>query len=170
MTNAMTPARYVESLFGLDGKLAVVTGASRGIGLAISQALASAGADIVGVSREMPQGDSNVRTVVEAQGRKYTPLRSDFSVRVVVGVYKQPTALDRQAVCFKEQTILGVGVYTPQDVTWAIELIASGALGLDRFPTKSFDLKDVAAAFDATTSGQDCLKVLLTPLSGKVDA
>jgi len=38
MTNAMTPARYVESLFGLDGKLAVVTGASRGIGLAISQA------------------------------------------------------------------------------------------------------------------------------------
>jgi len=28
----------VESLFGLDGKLAVVTGASRGIGLAISQA------------------------------------------------------------------------------------------------------------------------------------
>jgi hypothetical protein len=25
MTNAMTPARYVQSLFGLDGKLAVVT-------------------------------------------------------------------------------------------------------------------------------------------------
>ena len=70
MTNATTPARYVESLFGLGGKLAVVTGASRGIGLAISQALASAGADIVGVSREMPQGDSNVRTVVEALGRK----------------------------------------------------------------------------------------------------
>jgi 2-deoxy-D-gluconate 3-dehydrogenase len=84
MTSATTPARYVESLFSLDGKLAVVTGASRGIGLAISQALASAGADIVGVSREMPQGDSDVRTVIEALGRKFTPLRADFSVRADV--------------------------------------------------------------------------------------
>jgi len=89
---------------------------------------------------------------------------------VVVGVYKAPTALDLQAVCFKEQTIIGVRVYTSADVTHAIELIASGALGLDRFPTKAFDLADVAAAFDAATSGQDCLKVLLTPLSGKADA
>jgi 2-deoxy-D-gluconate 3-dehydrogenase len=84
MTNAATPASYVQSLFSLDGKLAVVTGASRGIGLAISQALASAGADIVGVSREMPEGDSEVRAVVEALGRKFTPLRADFSVRADV--------------------------------------------------------------------------------------
>ena len=88
---------------------------------------------------------------------------------VVVGVYKQPTALDLQAVCFKEQTVIGVRVYTSQDVTHAIELIASDALGLGRFPTKAFDLTDVTAAFDAATSGQDCLKVLLTPLSGKAD-
>jgi (R,R)-butanediol dehydrogenase / meso-butanediol dehydrogenase / diacetyl reductase len=88
---------------------------------------------------------------------------------VVVGVYKAPTALDLQAVCFKEQTIIGVRVYTSADVTHAIELIASGALGLDRFPTKAFDLTDVTDAFDAATSGQDCLKVLLTPLSGKAD-
>ena len=88
---------------------------------------------------------------------------------VVVGVYKAPTALDLQAVCFKEQTIIGVRVYTSADVTHAIELIASGALGLDRFPTKAFDLADVAAAFDAATSGQDCLKVLLTPLAGRAD-
>ena len=65
--------------------------------------------------------------------------------------------------------MIGVRVYTSADVTRAIELIASGALGLDRFPTKAFDLTDVAAAFDAATSGQDCLKVLVTPLSGKAD-
>ena len=88
---------------------------------------------------------------------------------MVVGVYKQPAAVDLQAVCFKEQTVIGIRVYTSQNVATAIELIASGALGLDRFPTKSFDLTDVVAAFDAATSGQDCLKVLLTPLSGKVD-
>jgi len=88
---------------------------------------------------------------------------------VVVGVYKAPTPLDLQAVCFKEQTVVGVRVYTSADVTAAIELIASGALGLDRFPTKAFDLADISAAFDAAASGQDCLKVLVTPLTGKAD-
>lgn len=89
---------------------------------------------------------------------------------VVVGVYKQPTPLDLQAVCFKEQSLVGVRVYTSADVARAIELIASGALALDRFPTKAFDLADVSAAFEAATSGQDCLKVLVTPLDGEADA
>lgn len=89
---------------------------------------------------------------------------------VIVGVYKQPTAIDLQAVCFKEQSIMGVRVYTSADVTRAIELIASDALGLAHFPMKAFALADVRAAFDAATSGQNCLKVLLTPLDGKADA
>ena len=89
---------------------------------------------------------------------------------VVVGVYKQPTALDLQTVCFKEQTVVGVRVYTSDDVTRAIELIAAGALGLDRFPTRAFALTNVDAALAAAASGQDCLKVLVTPLDGKTDA
>ena len=81
MTNAITPAAYAESLFSLEGKLAVVTGASQGIGLAIAQSLASAGADIIGVSYDMPDGESDVRSVVEGLGRKFTPVCADFSVR-----------------------------------------------------------------------------------------
>ena len=81
MTDVTSPATYIEELFSLEGKLAVVTGASQGIGLAIAETLAKAGADIVGVSYDMPDGDSDVRTVVEALGRKFTPLRADFSVR-----------------------------------------------------------------------------------------
>jgi len=84
MTHATTPAAYAESLFGLEGKLAVVTGASQGIGLAIAESLASAGADIIGVSFDMPQGESDVRTLVEGLGRTFTPLRADFSVRAEV--------------------------------------------------------------------------------------
>lgn len=82
MTNAaITPAAYAESLLSLEGQLAVVTGASQGIGLAIAESLASAGADIIGVSYDMPDGESAARTAVEAKGRTFTPLRADFSVR-----------------------------------------------------------------------------------------
>lgn len=44
----------VESLFRIEGKVALVTGASRGIGRAISRVLARAGARVVLVSRKEP--------------------------------------------------------------------------------------------------------------------
>ena len=88
---------------------------------------------------------------------------------VIVGVYKEPAALDLQAICFKEQSLVGVRVYTSSDVTRAIELIASDALNMSPFPTKAFDLADTGAAF-AAARGQDCLKVLVTPLHGRADA
>lgn len=42
---------YLERLFSLNGKVALVTGASRGIGAALVQALAGAGAYTVGLGR-----------------------------------------------------------------------------------------------------------------------
>lgn len=67
-----------DALFDLSGKLAVVTGASRGIGLAMAIALAEAGADIVGVSAHMPDSGSDVQLAVEKLHRRFTGLRADF--------------------------------------------------------------------------------------------
>lgn len=74
----------MNSQFSLSGKLAVVTGARRGIGLAMSVALAKAGADIIGVSSNMEEGESELRREVEKLGRKFLPFKVDFSNRTEV--------------------------------------------------------------------------------------
>lgn len=43
---------YLDSLFSLDGKVAIVTGASRGLGRAAAVALAGAGAEVVLIGRD----------------------------------------------------------------------------------------------------------------------
>ncbi len=68
-------------LFSLAGKTALVTGCKRGIGLAMAQALAEAGADIIGVSATLESEGSRVEAAVRAAGRQFRPYRCDFSDR-----------------------------------------------------------------------------------------
>jgi 2-dehydro-3-deoxy-D-gluconate 5-dehydrogenase len=69
----------VNDLFDLGGRLALVTGARRGIGLAMAEALARAGADIVGVSASLEPSGSDVERRVVAAGRAFTALAADLS-------------------------------------------------------------------------------------------
>ena len=71
-------------MFDLTGRLAVVTGCRRGIGLAMAEALAGAGADIIGVSRQLDAESSEVQQRVEATGRTFAGHCVDFADRVAV--------------------------------------------------------------------------------------
>jgi 2-deoxy-D-gluconate 3-dehydrogenase len=71
-------------MFDLTGKLALVTGARRGIGLAMAQALCDAGADIIGVSAQLEPSGSEIQQRVEAAGRTFTGYQVDLSNRASV--------------------------------------------------------------------------------------
>jgi len=64
------------NLFDLSGKVAIVTGTSRGLGQYIGRALARAGADLVITSRD-PATLKAFQAEVEALGRKGLPLALD---------------------------------------------------------------------------------------------
>ena len=68
--------------FKLDGKLAIVTGSSQGIGQGMAKALAEAGADIINFSRGQKDGQNDAtRAIIEGLGRHYDFFPTDFGDR-----------------------------------------------------------------------------------------
>jgi len=76
-----------QSVFDLTGKVAIVTGASRGLGQTFARALAGAGADLVVTSRTL-DSLKTFQKEIEALGRRAVPLeldvRDEASIRRMV--------------------------------------------------------------------------------------
>lgn len=67
-----------SNLFGLEGKVAIVTGSGRGIGKAIALGLAEGGADVVVCSRTQPEIE-RVAQEIQSLGRKALPIVVDLT-------------------------------------------------------------------------------------------
>src|SRR3984885_12398622 len=70
--------------FDIQGQVALVTGAARGLGRAIALALAAAGADVALGLRDAAR-DGGVAAEIEALGRRALPLQMDLAVPGQIG-------------------------------------------------------------------------------------
>ncbi|MBI1374735.1 MAG: SDR family oxidoreductase [Phycisphaera sp.] len=89
---------HMDSDFRLDGRVALVTGASRGIGLACADALAGAGADVLLVARpSMELYESAVR-LREASGRRVEACPLDLHDVDSIALWYETLLEDREPI------------------------------------------------------------------------
>lgn len=84
--------------FDLQGKVAIVTGCSTGLGQGMALGLAQAGCDIVGVGTSEP---AETKALVEATGRTFVGVRANLIEQTDI-----PTIIDRAISAFGKIDIL----------------------------------------------------------------
>ena len=68
----------IPRLFNLEGKVALITGASSGLGVAFCEAMAEAGANVVGAARRLPLVKETIKKI-ERLGHRNLAIKADVS-------------------------------------------------------------------------------------------
>ena len=101
--------------FRVDGKVAIVTGAGRGIGAATATALAEAGADVVIGARSADQLEAVAAEVAE-HGRRAVVVPGDLSTREGLASLVAAATVDLSRLAI---------VIEPSSLTWWPGLVAT---------------------------------------------
>jgi len=85
-------------IFNLTGKVALVTGCKKGIGFAIAEAMAKAGADVIGVSATLELYDAEIEKTIKALGRNFYAYQCDFSDRAQIYEFLKKLSDDKRII------------------------------------------------------------------------
>src|SRR5687767_13919773 len=69
----------LETLFSLQGRVALVTGGSKGLGEAMARALAAAGCDVAICSRHLEEANAVAKSIHADTGREVLGIEADTS-------------------------------------------------------------------------------------------
>jgi sorbose reductase len=78
------PSSHVLSQFSLRGKVAAVTGGSRGIGLEVVKGLAEAGADVALIYCTTEDAPEKAAKIAKANGVRVEAYRADVTVKAII--------------------------------------------------------------------------------------
>ena len=128
---------HLEDLFNLQGRVALVTGGSKGLGKAMARGLAVAGADIVIASRHAEELNAALPEILAGTGRQGRAIVADLSRRDEAARLAEESL---QAFGRVDVLINNAGSNTPQaidqidDATWdrLLELNLSSCMALTR--------------------------------------
>lgn len=161
MTSEIASPATVLDLFRLDGKVAIVTGASSGLGVAFARGLAQAGANLVLAARRLELLDET-RTMVETIGRSAISVQTDVTepeqcqhlVDTAIGEFGQVDILVNNA---------GVGTAvpatkeTPEQFRAVIDLNLNGSYWLaqacGRVMRPGSSIVNISSVLGLTTAG-----------------
>lgn len=115
----------MPTLFNLSGKVAVVTGSSRGIGAAIAKTLAAQGAKVVINHRSSPAAAEEVAAAIQAEGGEAIVVQADVShsseaqqlIKRTIDTYGQIDILVNNAGTTRDTLIM-----TMKDEDWDLVL------------------------------------------------
>jgi NAD(P)-dependent dehydrogenase (short-subunit alcohol dehydrogenase family) len=141
----------------LAGRVAVVTGASRGIGAATAEAIAAAGAHVVLAARDREALDAVVRRVRDAGGEATAVATDVSSAAEVERLFDAVTAAGPPAAL-----VCAAGVLTPARFTETTEELWEETLGVNLTGT----FLCCRAAFAAMRAGGEGRIVNIASLSG----
>jgi NAD(P)-dependent dehydrogenase (short-subunit alcohol dehydrogenase family) len=129
-TNELEWRKMNSKTFNLDGKIAIITGGTSGIGRALSLGLADAGADVIATGRRQQQVNETAAEI-ELRGRKTLRIASDVCDRASL-----------ENLLTATQTSFG-----------KVDILINCAGRIKRAPTVSFAEEEWTAIIDTNLTG-----------------